>query len=278
MTPEAVPIELQAKRVSVVIVSFNRGESLRENLGALGDAHQILVVDNGSTDGSAHLDEEFPQVRFIRLPKNFGLTRALNIGLRAADGEYVLFLHDDACITGTAVSQLADFLEAHQDAGAVCPLLVTDSGEPAPQMRALPTPSMPDPPLRPAENGAEVAAACVSGAAIMFRMFFLRALRHIDERYGNYGNTIELCAQVRRASRKLVILREVTAIHEALGSPMNASALEGDRTAGTAAFLGKHHGFMAGILYRIKSAFRGLATFRFKVVAGALTGVKIDGG
>src|SRR5205823_8880582 len=109
-----------------------------------------------------------------------------------------------------------------------------------------------------AEGGAEIAAECVSGAAIMFRMFFLRALRHIDERYGNYGNTIELCAQVRRASRKLVILREVTAIHEALESPMSAGALEGDRAVGTAAFLGKHHGFMAGVFYRIKSALAGL--------------------
>jgi GT2 family glycosyltransferase len=282
LTPEAEPTEPQAKRVSVVIVSFNRGENLRQSLTALGDAHQILVVDNGSTDGSAHLDEEFPEARFIRLPKNFGLTRALNIGLRAADGEYVLFLHDDACITGSAVSQLADFLETRQDAGAVCPLLVTGSGVPAPQVRALPAPSIPDPPLRPAEvgadAGAEVAAQCVSGAAIMFRMFFLRALRHIDERYGNYGNTIELCAQVRRASRKLVILREVTAIHEAVESPMNAGALEGDRTAGTAAFLGKHYGFMAGILYRIKSGLGGLVTFRFKVVAGALSNLKIDGG
>jgi GT2 family glycosyltransferase len=278
LTPAAEPTGPQAKRVSVVIVSFNRAASLRQSLVALGDAHQILVVDNGSTDGSAHLDEEFPQARFIRLPKNFGLTRALNIGLRAGDGEYVLFLHDDTCITETSVSQLADFLEARQDAGAVCPLLVTDSGVSAPQVRALPTPSMPDPPLRPAQGGAEVAAECVSGAAIMFRMFFLRALRHIDERYGNYGNTIELCAQVRRASRKLVILREVTAIHEALESPMNTGALEGDRTAGTAAFLGKHHGFTAGILYRIKSALGGLVTFRFKVVAGALSSVKIDGG
>jgi GT2 family glycosyltransferase len=277
LTPQEENIEPQSKRVSIVIVSFNRAESLRRSLAALGDAHQILVVDNGSRDGAAHLDEEFPDVRFIRLPKNFGLTRALNIGVRAADGEYVLFLHDDACIGGAAVSQLADFLEARQDVGAVCPLLATDSGVPAPQVRALPTPSQPDPPLRPAEGGEEIAVECVSGAAIMFRMFFLRALRQIDERYGNYGSIIELCAQVRRASRKLVILREVTAVHERLESPMSRGALEGDRTTGTAEFLGKHYGFMAGVLYRIKATLRGLGTFHFNAIAGALSNVKIDG-
>jgi GT2 family glycosyltransferase len=291
LTPQTEDVAPQPKRVSIVIVSFNRAENLHRSLAALGDAHQILVVDNGSTDGSANLDEEFPDVfshvRFIRLPKNFGLTRAMNIGVRAADGEYVLFLHDDGCITGAAVSQLADFLEARQDAGAVCPLLTTDSGVPAPQLRALPAPSLPDPPLRPAEGGAEgvtgegiareISAECVSGAAIMFRMFFLRALRQIDERYGNYGNIMELCAQVRRASRKLVILRDVSALHEALPSPMSKGALEGDRTTGTAEFLGKHYGFMAGILYRIKAALGGLVTFRFNAVAGALSNDKIDG-
>jgi len=258
-------------------VSFNRVERLRKSLAALGDAHQILVVDNGSKDGSANLDEEFPDVRFIRLPKNFGLTRAMNIGVRAADGEYVLFLHDDACITGAAVSRLADFLEARQDVGAVCPLLVTDSALPASQVRAQPKPSQPDPPLRAAEGGPEIAADCVSGAAIMFRMFFLRALRQIDERYGNYGNIIELCAQVRRASRKLVILRDVTALHEGLESPVSDGALEGDRTTGTAEFLGKHYGFMAGLVYRIKAALGGLVTFRFGAVGGALSNAKIDG-
>ena len=47
---------------------------------------QIIVVDNGSRDGSASLDSEFPAAQFLRLPQNFGLTKALNIGIRASDG------------------------------------------------------------------------------------------------------------------------------------------------------------------------------------------------
>jgi hypothetical protein len=127
------------------------------------------------------------------------------------------------------------------------------------------------------DGGSEIAVACVSGAAIMFRTFFLRALRHIDERYGTYGSIAELCMQVRRANRKLVVLRDVTAVHEQLPSPMSKSTLEGDRTAGTAVFLGKHHGLLAGIGYRLKAAIIGLFTFRFKMLSGALTGTKIDG-
>jgi N-acetylglucosaminyl-diphospho-decaprenol L-rhamnosyltransferase len=278
LTPEFEVSEKQTKRVSVVIVSLNRVESVRQSLALLGDAHQVIVVDNGSRDGSAVAGDDFPGVRSMRLPKNFGSTKALNVGLRTADGEYILLLHDDARISGESVDRLADFLETHPDAGAVCPLLTDDAGNVVPQMRALPTPSATDPPLRiPPEGEDEIRAECVSGAAIMFRSFFVRALRQIDERYGDYGNSIELCAQTRRASKKIVILRNVTAVHEGLKSPVPEGMLESDRVAGTAVFLAKHHGFASSLSYRLKTALVALFTFKFSVLSGAIAGQKIDG-
>jgi N-acetylglucosaminyl-diphospho-decaprenol L-rhamnosyltransferase len=277
LTPQAETPERQTPRISVVIVSFNRVDSLRESLKALGADHQIVVVDNGSWDGAETISEEFPNLRFSRLPKNFGLTKALNIGLRAAEGEYILCLHDDVRITGEAVTRLADFLEARADAGAVCPLLTDAAGNPVPQVRALPTASDPDPGLRLPESAEEITVECVSGAAIMFRSFFLRALRNVDERYGTYGSSIEICAQMRRASKKVVILHSVTAIHESMASPAPPGALEGDRAAGTAVFLGKHHGFATGLIYRLKTGVVALFTFRFSVLSGAISGQKIDG-
>jgi GT2 family glycosyltransferase len=273
LTPEQEASEQQAKRISVVIVSFNRKAALRESLTALGDAHQIVVVDNGSTDGTPGIAEEFPAVRFVRLPKNFGLTKALNIGIRAADGTYILLLHDDTVISGDGVTKLADHLEENQETGAVCPLLVR-GGAPAAQTRSLPSPSDPDPVLTPAGSAPP---ECVSGAAIMFRTFFLRALRQIDERYGNYGNAIELCYQVKQANRRIAILPDVTAEHEASESPMSKATLDGDRAAGTALFLSRHHGFIAGLLYRIRTGLAALFTFRFKTVSGAFSGAHIDG-
>ena len=245
LTPQQeVPEAPQTKRVSVVIVSLQRVESLRRSLESLGDTHQVIVVDNGSSDGAATLDSEFPGVQYSRLPRNFGLTKALNIGLRVIEGEYILCLHDDTRISADAVSRLADYLEAHPEAGAVSPLLTEDSGRPVPQSRALPTPANPDPELvLPTAIGEEIPVDCLSGAAIMFRAFFLRALRHVDERYGTYGGVVEICNQMRGASKKVVILRGVTAVHEGLRSPVPSNTLDADRAAGTAAFLGKHHGF-----------------------------------
>jgi hypothetical protein len=277
LTPPVEPAPPQPPRISVVIVSFNRAGALRRSLEALGEAHQIVVVDNGSRDDSPAIEDEFPAVRFRRLPRNFGLTKALNIGLRVAEGEYILCLHDDARISGESVTKLADYLEAHPEVGAVCPLLTDETGAPAPQVRALPSPSNPDMPLQIASGGEEIAVECASGAAIMFRQFVLHSLRQIDERYGNFGSDVELCAQLRRASKKIVVLRAVTAIHESAPSPMYSNVLAGDRVAGLAVFLSKHHGFFSSLLYRLKVALSALFSFRFQVLAGALSGQKIDG-
>src|ERR1035437_6553558 len=99
LTPQAnSEQQKQPPRVSVVVVSRNRAAMLRRCLESIesSDARstlQVIVVDNGSTDGSAAIGDDFPNVQMIRLPKNFGLTKALNLGWRAADAEYVFFLH-----------------------------------------------------------------------------------------------------------------------------------------------------------------------------------------
>jgi GT2 family glycosyltransferase len=256
--PTAEQAPRQPARVSVVIVALNRAESLSKSLDMLGQAHQIVVIDNGSTDATGDRAT-------MRLPKNFGLTRALNIGLRAAEGEYLMVLHDDARIPAQGVTKLADYLEAHPEVGIVAPLLTDESGKPASQVSALPSPADPDPAVIPASGGDEMVVPCVSGAAFMFRAFAFRSLRQIEERYGTYGSNLELCAQMARASKKIVVLRSVTAIHESAPSSVSASTLQSDRIAGTIAFLGRHHGMASSIAYRLKAGPKGLVA---KIIDG----------
>ncbi len=260
-----------------MIVSFNRVEQLRECLAALGTDHQIVVVDNGSRDGSEVINQEFPHIKFSRLPRNFGLTKALNIGLRSAEGEYILCLHDDVRIAGEAVTRLADFLESRAEVGGVCPLQTDAEGDPIPQVCDMPSPGRIDPELQAPGDAEEIQVQCVAGGAIMFRAFFLRALRQVDERYGNWGSSIEICGQMRRASKAVVILHSVPAIHEKTPSPMPRGVLDGDRAAGNAVFVAKYYGFVSGFIYRLKTALAGLFTFRFSVLSGAISGQKIDG-
>jgi GT2 family glycosyltransferase len=87
--------------VSVVVVNLNRRELLRkclESLLAQTDAElEVIVVDNGSTDGSAAcVDTEFPGIRLIRNRDNKGFCAANNQGIAIARGEFVALLNNDA--------------------------------------------------------------------------------------------------------------------------------------------------------------------------------------
>ena len=85
-------------KLSVVIPVYNSVASLAELLRALGESdpcdHEVIVVDDGSTDGSAAAAEALG-ARVIRLPKNSGPATARNAGVRAAAGEVILFLDAD---------------------------------------------------------------------------------------------------------------------------------------------------------------------------------------
>ncbi len=256
-------------RISVVIVSRNRIPQLAESLEALGPDHQIIVVDNGSSGGLQDLEERFPNIRWIKLPKNFGLTKALNLGLRSAEGDYVLFLHDDTKIMAEGVTELADVLEAHPEVGAAAPLLVDRMGHPTPQVYRNP----PDPALTPA---AEIDVPAVSGAAIMVRGFFLKAMRQLDERYGNFGSDLDLCAQVHhRANKKVRVVQSVRAIHES--TPAKSSLITADSTIGTAVYLGKYASTMSGLKHRVTTALKSIFTFHWPLAKHLLSNQKIDG-
>jgi GT2 family glycosyltransferase len=270
--------EKRPPRVSVVVVSRNRAALLRRCLEALEKSEgretlQIVVVDNGSSDGSAQLDIDFPQAQFIRLPKNFGLTKAMNLGWRAADAEYVFFLHDDTEVEPGAAIRLAETLDANPNAAAACPLLVNDEGRPAPQLGALPPdgqwhaaePSLTQP--EPVEYP--------RGAALMMRVYVIRAVRQIDERYGQFGGDADLAAQILRASKQILLDPAARVRHH--GSAAYSALERADFLLGRAVFMGKYLGFAAGLRARLAAVVGPLLSFRFGELRYTVAGQKIDG-
>ena len=264
--------------MTVVVVSRNRAALLRRCLESLEKSEgretlQIIVVDNGSSDGSAQLDADFPQTQFIRLPKNFGLTKAMNIGWRAADAEYVFFLHEDTEVEPGAAMHLAGTLDANPHAAAACPLLVDDEGRPAPQLGALPPdgqwisaePSLSQP--EPVEYA--------RGAALMMRVYIIRAVRQIDERYGQFGADADLAAQILRASKQILLDPAARVRHH--GSAAYSAMERADFLLGRAVFMGKYLGFGAGLRARLAAVFGPLVSFRFGELRHTLSGQKIDG-
>jgi GT2 family glycosyltransferase len=268
--------EKQPPRAAVVVVSCNRAEMLERCLESLEKSEgretlQLIVVDNGSTDGSVQLESRYPKVQFIKLPKNFGLTKAMNLGWRAADAPIVLFLHEDTEVESDTVMRLAAALDENSDAGAVCPLLVDAEGRPAPQLGTLP----PDGEWRPADASEPKAVEYPRGAALMMRVHLIQSVRQIDEHYGQFGADADLAAQIRRGGKKILLLPGVHVRH--YGSEAHSDVEHADFLLGRAVFMGKYYGVMAGLKARIASILGPLAGFRFGALKCTISGQKIDG-
>ncbi len=297
-----------APKVSVLVISYNCAEALRRCLESLErslerDSMEVLVVDNGSLDGTPQLEHDFPRATFLRLPRNFGLVKALNIGLRTARGEFVMLLHPDTEVSPGAVTALAKRLESEPDAVAVCPLVTAPSGEPAASIRRLPSPQEilrawreggfpPDPP--PDLSAASLPVGFASGVALMVRSYFPKGLRYIDERYGQHWADLELCFQIRRASRKILLVPAARVVHYGgLGlqaySGQARAQLSADWALGAAVFAGKHYGWFAGFELRLRAILSALAGvlvslvrmrevgYRFSLFSLLVSGQKVDG-
>ncbi|MGA3075214.1 MAG: glycosyltransferase family 2 protein [Bryobacteraceae bacterium] len=264
-------------KVSALVISYNRKALLRRALEALErsearDTIEIVVVDNGSTDGSQQIESDFPRARFIRIPRNFGLTKALNLGVRGSEAEYVFFLHEDTEVFPDTTRLLAALLDSQPDAGAVCPLLVDDGDRPAPQLGKFP----PDDTWRPAEPGPDpLPVDYPRGAALMMRRHFFTAIRQIDERYGQFGSDADLCFQLRRAGKKILLLPQARARHQ--GRVAESALRIADRKQGATAWTGKYGGFWSGLRAQIAAVFGALGSLQLTVLKYLLAGQKVDG-
>ena len=112
--------------LSIIIVSYNARADLERCLESLhapapSISHEIVVVDNQSTDGSAAAARRWPGVKVIEAGANLGFARANNIGIRATTGARVLLLNSDTIVPPGAIDRLVAELDRHPDAAVVGP-------------------------------------------------------------------------------------------------------------------------------------------------------------
>ena len=143
-----------ALKLSVIIVNYNvkyyLDQCIRSVLRAFEEMNtpaEIIVVDNHSADGSVdYLEQRYPQklypmVRFVSSAHNLGFARANNIAIRQSRGEYVLLLNPDTIVGEDALKASVDFMDVHEDAGAVGVRMLGAQGRRAMESRrGLPTP------------------------------------------------------------------------------------------------------------------------------------------
>ncbi len=120
--------------ISVIIVSFNTREltatCVSSIIAELKDlSHEIIVVDNASSDGSAeHLKSIFANIKIIKNDHNAGFGTACNIGYKQSQGAYILLLNSDATISQYSISTLMKTAYANPEAGLFGPKIISLNG------------------------------------------------------------------------------------------------------------------------------------------------------
>lgn len=256
-------------RLSIVIVSFNaRGEVERclESLTRHPPSvpHEILLVDNASTDGTAAaVRAGWPDVTVIEAGANVGFAAANNIGIRKAGGDLLLLLNGDTLVPAGAIDTLVAFLDAHPDVAIAGPRLVDADGRaelsfgrmisPLNELRQK---------LRARGNVERLTSRerdvdWVSGACLLVRRADAEAAGLLDERFFLYTEDVDFCAAVRARGRRVVFTPAAQIVHLRGRSRRTApAAAEAAYRRSQIAFYEKHHPAWASIL-RVYLRLRG---------------------
>ena len=116
--------------VSIVIPTHNRKEKLTRLIRSIlesdypKDKLEIIVVDDGSTDGTyEYIKKQFPQVRVIRNEEEKLLAESRNIGVRASHGKYIFIIDDDNIVDKNTIRELVEFMKKNPEVGVVGPIM-----------------------------------------------------------------------------------------------------------------------------------------------------------
>ena len=216
-------------RLSVIVVSYNVENYIEQALvsvkASLQDVdHEIYVVDNASTDGSAGIvKDKFPEVNLIRNDENLGFAKANNIALKLAKGEFIALVNPDTIIEKDTFPVMLDAFGKHPEAGMIgCKVLNEDGTFQLSCRRGFPTPwaawtrmtglSFIFPKSRlfaqynmtylDPDETAEVDA--VSGSFMVLRKEILEKTGHLDERFFMYGEDLDWCLRIKQAGWKIL--------------------------------------------------------------------------
>ncbi|TDI23832.1 MAG: glycosyltransferase family 2 protein [Acidobacteria bacterium] len=248
----------------IVIVSYNARTDLEACLASLAEPqpttrHEIVVVDNASSDGSAEVARaRRPTVTVIDAGDNLGFARATNLGIRATASQLVLLLNSDTLPPPGAIDRLVEILLSRPDVAIVGPRLVDAHGalevsfgsmiSPFAELwqtclvrgHARRTPLLASLVERRARTERRV--DWVSGACLLVRRAAAEAAGLLDERFFLYGEDVDFCATVRGFGRHVLYTPAVEVVHHRGRSWQSAPA-----SAATAsrrshlAFYRKHH-------------------------------------
>jgi GT2 family glycosyltransferase len=243
--------------VTVVVVTWNALPWIGQCLASV-QGRDVIVVDNGSTDGTVDLVRaQFPHVRVIE-QENRGMGSGNNTGMRAADGRYFFLLNSDAWVVGDGLNELVGFADAHPEAAVVGPRLSNVDGTLQRSVRGEPTlwrlateylfirklaPRSPR--LNPLYAGGfdhdEVAEAdWLFGPALLVRREAVDAVGLFDEDFFMFSEEVDWMTRFRRAGWKVLFFPGAEVVH--VGGASHGGTLYVENLRGHLRWFDKHRG------------------------------------
>ena len=260
--------------VSVIIVSYNTREYLRDCLASLRDdpdapTHEVIVVDNGSGDGSAAMVwAEFPDALVIEAGENLGFAKANNLALRRVRGRTALLLNSDTLVKPGALRGMLAALDARPEAAAVGPRLINPDGSLQRSCYRFPAPArafrdqlfltslLSGHPrwgdYRRWAHDRERAVDFVIGAALLVRADVLPAVGLLDEDFFMYAEETDWCRRMHDAGYQVWFTPKAEVVHYGGGSgKAMADRVFAEFSAGQRRFYRKHHGASGALALRV---------------------------
>lgn len=223
--------------LSIVIVSYKVKDLLRDCLQSVYENREgldleIVVVDNGSEDGSAEMvRESFPQAKVIENRQNLGFARANNQGALQSSGRNILFLNPDTAILGDVLRTTVEYADQHPEAGVVGCKILNPDGSLQPSCRSFPSllnyffESTFLCKIFPTSRFAgsfymshftyddTKAVDVVLGAFLLVRREIFEEMGRFDESFFIYSEETDLCYRVKKAGRKVLFFAGAEITH-----------------------------------------------------------------
>jgi GT2 family glycosyltransferase len=246
-----------APEVSVIVVTYNAKPWIERCLESVRGC-ELIVVDNGSSDGTpALVRERFPEARLIE-QENRGLGAGWNAGMRAAKGKWFFLLNADAWVVADGVAKLVEALERAPEAALAGPRLRNQDGTLQRSVRGFPTlwrlateylflrKLGPRTHTLNAFYGAgfrhdrELEAEFLMGAALLVRPQAAAEIGGLDERFFLFSEEVDWCWRFRQAGWKILFTPAAEVVH--VGGASHGGRLFREQVQGHLLFLEKHHG------------------------------------
>jgi GT2 family glycosyltransferase len=275
--------------LSIIIVNYNVKEFLQNLMHSIYKAasnlqYEIIVIDNASDDGSVDfLKEKFPDIKLIVNQKNLGFSKANNVGLSVAKGEYILFLNPDVIVGEDTFEKMIEFFKKTPSAGlAGCKILNPDGSLQLACRRSFPGPwtsfckvsglsaLFPNSRIFARYNltyldeNKTYEVDAVSGSFMMIKREVYKKVGGFDEQFFMYGEDLDLCYRIQKAGYKVFYVHNTQIIHYK-GESTKRSSIDETKLFYNAMhlFVKKHlsSSFIVEIILRVAIAIRKFIAF-----------------